>query len=258
MEEQLVYNNDILKDVPIYDKCHSFLRKVSEKDYPDTVFFNPEIECLDMDHYEKNVLCTPHAGNTVDAVIGIESYKGNRFSNARLMLVELRMGYESVNNLSKTIMSRKVEHAKVYLIGRRVEKKSFFIFSETLIHQAKRWFDSYHREGGSFVYCIPVSVSEFDGMVYSKDNVPVVYIHSEEDIRRDIESKEKPSEFIAQVSFWLDKSREYRYKGKQNECDHIMSVVKELWKSFKNKGMVLSESDELNVEILEEDYFSVS
>lgn len=107
MEEQLVYNNDILKDVPIYDKCHSFLRKVSEKDYPGMDFFNP-------------------------------------------------------------------------------------------------------------------------------------------------------SEFIAQVFFWLDKSREYRYKGKQNECDHIMSVVKELWKSFKNKGMVLSESDELNVEILEEDYFSVS
>lgn len=62
-----------------------------------------------------------------------------------------------------------------------------------------------------------------------------------------------PSEFIAQVVFWLDRSKKYGY-GNQNESEHIISVVKELWKSFKDNHPALSDDEQLYVEILEEDY----
>lgn len=126
--EQLVYNNEVVAAHSFYPLCHSFLNTVSNKDYPGHDYFNPEIECLDMDFYEKNVLHKAQADHTVDAVIGVQTYENNQGTNARLLLVELRMGYESAKRLSKEEIEGKSTHTKALLSGEKaIHRISFFV-----------------------------------------------------------------------------------------------------------------------------------
>ena len=91
-----IYNNEVVRGHSIYPVCHSTLNAVSRRDYGNTYSFRPDIECLDMDTYEKNVLRKGQPDCTVDAVIGISTYENNRVSSPRLLLVELRMDYDNI------------------------------------------------------------------------------------------------------------------------------------------------------------------
>ena len=100
--ENWIYNNSVVEKHSLYPLCNSTLNEVSNRDYPNTNYFNPNIKCLDMDTYEKNILRKSYANHTADAVIGISTYENNQELNPRLLLIELRIGYESTSNLSKT------------------------------------------------------------------------------------------------------------------------------------------------------------
>lgn len=56
--EQWIYNNQLVASHSLYSACQSTLNSVSNRDYPNTNYFNPAIKCLDVDFYEKQVLCT--------------------------------------------------------------------------------------------------------------------------------------------------------------------------------------------------------
>lgn len=111
MECELAYDNSIINSNPLHQICGSFLCEVAQKDYG-AKFFRPEIECLDIDYCETLGAVNEKRRKeaTVDAVIGVKPYNMNRFSSARLLLVELRMKYLSPKNLSKNHLESKVRH----------------------------------------------------------------------------------------------------------------------------------------------------
>ena len=93
----MIYDNHVVREHSLYARCPSTLNEISNRDYPGTDYFNPDIIGLDMDDYERRT-CYGHANNTVDAVIGICTCQNKKKSSPRLLLVELRMGYEKANN----------------------------------------------------------------------------------------------------------------------------------------------------------------
>lgn len=52
--EQIVFENAVIQRSPLYRKCAGTLQELSQRDYSDKYEFNPNIECLDLDFYEKN------------------------------------------------------------------------------------------------------------------------------------------------------------------------------------------------------------
>ena len=147
--EEWIYNNKIVQEHSLFRFCGSTLNNVSDKDYQGKYKFNPDIECLDIDDYEKNVQRKQQSFHTGDAVIGISTYENNRGKDPRLMVVELRMGYVSISNLSKKDMEAKVTYTKSLLGGEKsISRESIFIFNNGFIAQAKSWFDRNSRTGG--------------------------------------------------------------------------------------------------------------
>lgn len=63
--EPIVYDNDILRKHSLYPHCCNTLQNVSNRDYPNRYSFNPQIECLDIDPYEKKIH-SGHPNNTKD------------------------------------------------------------------------------------------------------------------------------------------------------------------------------------------------
>lgn len=136
--EEWIYNNKIVQEHSLFRFCGSTLNDVSDKDYQGKYKFNSDIECLDIDEYEKNILRKQQSFHTGDAVIGIYTYENNRSTDPRLLVVELRMGYINIAHLSKKAMEDKVTYTKSLLGGEKpINKESIFIFNNGFISQAR-------------------------------------------------------------------------------------------------------------------------
>lgn len=89
-------------------------------------------------------------------------------TNARLLLVELRMGYESAKRLSKEEIEGKSTHTKALLSGEKaIHRISFFVFTKKVAPLARNWFERQQRTGGEIKNCQSCAVSEFNDMVKS-------------------------------------------------------------------------------------------
>ena len=255
--EEWIYNNKIVQEHSLFRFCGSTLNNVSDKDYQGKYKFNPDIECLDIDDYEKNVQRKQQSFHTGDAVIGISTYENNRGKDPRLMVVELRMGYVSISNLSKKDMEAKVTYTKSLLGGEKsISRESIFIFNNGFIAQAKSWFDRNSRTGGELRNCIPVSASEFSVKVKSESDFPYTPVHKEEDIIVNILQCEEKAEWrnvFIDLRYWCTKAEDYRYKN-PSEFGHITTVLKEFWNEFKNKNYSFNDEEELTRLIIEEDF----
>ena len=255
--ETKVYNNTIVQEHSLYIHCGSTLNTISNRDYPNKNYFNPHIECLDMDTYEKEILHKSQPDHSVDAVIGISSYLNNRETDTRLLLVELRIDYNNTSNLSKTAMERKVTYTKSLLGGEKpINTASLFIFNEKFAPQAQWWFNQQQRCGGVLSQSITCSVSDFANQIKSTSDFPYTPIHNGEEITKklfEFEDSRNWETYQKQISFWCKKANEYEYKNPQ-ESNHIKMIIKMAWYKFRSKIHPLSDDDELKFEILEEDY----
>lgn len=255
--EEWIYNNKIVQEHSLFPLCGSTLNDVSNKDYAGKYKFNPDMECLDMDEYEKNVLRKGQSFHTGDAVMGISTYENNRSMSPRLLVVELRMGYVSTSNLSKKDMEDKVTYTKSLLGGEKpINSESIFIFNNGFIEQAKSWFARNRRTGGELKNCIPVSVSEFSEKVKSQSDFPYIPIHKEENVRKNILQCEKEADWInvfRYVTYWCEKAEEYKYRN-PSEFEHLTAVLKKIWTEFNSKKYSFNEEEELNRLIIEEDF----
>ena len=246
-----IYNNDILREHPIYGCCSSYIYDVSNRDYPNKKYFERvrDMECLDMDQYEKNINKSPNPDCTTDAVIGICNYDNQQARNPRLLCVELRMDYQSIRTFSKTDFERKVVHTKG-LLGQNitVEKTSLFVFSDKLEAQAVRWFDRIGKEGGILKNVKPCGVSDFFTIIMSEKDFPYKPKNNEEEIRKNFEvlyNNQKWIEFMEDFSKLCYKS--YDYYGKSNkEFEFLKGLIIEIWSDFRLKKPVF---DNENIEI---------
>ncbi len=245
--ERVAYNNRIVEEHSLFSDCNSTLNAVSNRDYPNTNYFDIEIACLDMDTYEKQVLRRSVADNTMDAVIGISHIERGRLYNSQLMLVELRMDYRNTNNLSPSIMADKLSHTRELLGGEKpISQDSLFIFGNSVAERAKSVFHRYRRGGGELKHSYAYSVSEFSSLVVAETEVEWIPIHSAENIINSIRQYVDGGEwilFFEQIVYWLDLANDYNNKYKKDEYEHILKVVKNVWISTKETHPLYGNED---------------
>lgn len=163
----LTWTNPIVERHALYPSFGSTLLGVAQRDYPHTRFFNPLIECLDMDSYEAGRGGDPQP--TMDAVIGVSDEE--HISSERLLLAELKLGVKSVANVKAKNCCQKVGHTRALLGGDSpVYKSELFIFPDRLKHQLKNRFREMCAECSRLRSSQFVTLSAFYSIV--KDSNP--------------------------------------------------------------------------------------
>ena len=194
----------------------------------------------------------------MDAVIGISNCSAQKdISNARLLLVELRMRYKSANGLSRSEMEAKVRHTKS-LIGNdlRVEPKSIFVFTELVAPQARYWITSLLREGGEIRNFVIWSVNEFNSNVRDVNDMPYTPLYTPKTIATELDELFMGNQLdglFVRITYWLRIAEHNRYSN-HFEYENIKSVILEEWRKIRtSKSEFDDEEVELRAQILEED-----
>lgn len=258
--EGLAFDNGIITAHPLYAQCGCTLDALSKKDYPDEDFFDKSIECLDMDAYETQV-CHGNQDYTMDAVMGVKNFSGNRFGNPSLLLVELRMDYKSEKNLSKTGLEKKINHTKV-LLGSSVpiNEPCYFIFRPGVIQRVRRWFRDKSNEGGTLRQGRPLSTHEFSELIKPESAYPYTPITDTVLLGKELCRLLPEAAYIAfirKIEYWLKQAMAYRLRYNHQECNSIMEVLIGVWNEFRISSSLLSDEERLEAEILEEDYGAI-
>lgn len=258
MENPLAFDNGIITSSTLYPSCGSFLCEVAKKDYKRGIF-RPDIMCLDMDQCEtiSAVNDCRLKRHTADAVIGVKKFNRNRFSRPQFLLLELRIDYLSPNNLSKHVLEDKISNTLSLLSNEEnIHKQKFFIFNDNVIQQMINWFKNKSLEGGIIRDCYPLSVSEFNNMIKSENEFPYKPVTDIKNMKKALESclnPWNPEEFFKRIEYWGQKAQSLRYDANEFSC--IMVELKDIWKAFRTMNIDLNEEEEMNAEIIEEDYF---
>ena len=259
--ETCVINNDVISEHELYLKCPSTLSEVSERDYPKKDYFSSkDILCLDMDVYEKNVLKKSTPEETVDAVIGISSYHHNRMVNPRLLLIELRMGYGDADNLVRKQQIDKVAHTRSLLsYETNIEKTSLFVFNDNTYPTAESLFSRWRNECRAFKNFETCSVTSFDDIIKSEDDMPYEPLHNESEIRRELlqfSQKGEQQKFINKINYLLQEA--VIYSKVPFEFKFLKDLIKEEWDSFRKANPAINDENlELEAQILEEDIMTI-
>ena len=260
--EALIYDNVIITEHKLYPVCGKKLQDVSEKDYHGKKYFDEHIECLDMDKYE-DIECAGDKRNkkeTVDAVIGIKKHLDkNRFSSPYLMLLELRMGYENVKNLSGTKLAEKVSHTKELLgRGTPLYDTIYFVFKNNVAQRVISMFHNMKLENRNLKNCEPISTDDFNKYIKSENDYPYEPENDVKEIRRQLDInnyRNDINKFLGIMAYWCEKARQYRYGYNINEYNSILGELKTIWHEFRsNNNIRLSDDDKLDAEIIEENY----
>lgn len=257
--EALIYDNEIILGHNLYPICGKKLQAISEKDYPGKKYFDEHIESLDMDYYEKNLNKNDNK-KTLDAVIGIKKHLGrNRFSVSYLMLLEFRMGYKNVNNLSAKELIEKTSHTKDLLgTDKPLYDTIFFVFNNEVIYRCISVFHNMKRANRNLKNFEPISTDDFNKYINSVSRYPYEPENNVLDIRRQLNfnnCQDDINGFLNRISYWCRNA--YYYKNNKyniNEYNIIINEVKDIWHEFRSKNSRLSDEDKLDAEIIEEDY----
>ena len=255
--ETCVINNELISEHELYAKCPSTLREVSERDYPRKNYFSKnDILCLDMDTYEKNVLKTASPEETVDAVIGISSYRHNETKNSRLLLIELRMGYDNADNLDRQQHIDKVAHTRT-LLGYEtpIDNTSLFIFKDDVYPEAEYQFERWRNQYAVYKNFETCSVSSFQDVIKSAEDMPYEPIHNETQIRSELSQfrqKDDKKSFINKIKTLLQEA--LIYQKHPYEFNFLKELIQEEWKPFREANPVIQDEDiEIDALIVEED-----
>lgn len=245
----LYYNNGFIEAHPIYRIAPSTLQFLSEKDYPNKYHF-PIVLALDMDKYE-STLASGRSGCTMDAVIGIQKSA----HESVLMLVELRMGYKNIENLSTQNIISKITHTRD-LLGSEIpiHSEKVFIFDSKFLEQARWWFDRKGKEMSELLRCQPYSVEKFVLSLSPQKEELVRFIpnHSSDSIIQDLRKCQHCFyDLLDKVVYWADLSKSY---GESEERAHIRSVLHNFWKEEESRIKQDQNFDNLYFQMIEEDY----
>lgn len=254
--EPIVFDNEVIRQSALYEKCANTLLGVSNRDYPGKYIFDSRIECLDIDTYEK-MIHGKNADKTMDAVIGICTCRyDKRKTSPRLLLVELRMDFKSSHNLSVGKMNRKVTYTRD-LLGAEIsiDPHNYFIFDNSVREQVKRWFARKANEGGGFKYNVAWSVDDFCVNIQSFDDLPYKPINQKEEIMQNVSiyvAMKDWNKLFAVVEFWLNRAKKYKYSNIY-EFNNVKEFICEIWQKFKFQDIELNENEELDVLLIEEE-----
>ncbi len=233
MNEIWGYDNEIVKNHFFPNLYKSTLRDVSEVDYPRKNYFNPSIECLSLDAYVHSLRLSS-TPKTMDAAIGIRNYSCNRTVSPRMLLVELRMDYESDRNLSVSELKRKDQNSRGYVNSTNVgiDSHPIFVFTKECIEEVRSWHKRQIQADGTISEWIFVSVPEFDDMIKDVNLMPVTYKNNVEDIKNKLRTcfyNDGIEALIEQISYWNGIAEQYQWKYDLLESEYLKNGLKEIW-----------------------------
>lgn len=252
-----VFDNDVIHSASLEHINKSTLQEVSDRDYPGSYHFKPDVACLDMDTYETEV-CGGSKGATVDCVVGINDYDGNKHTNPRLLFVELRMDYDSFKNLSATKLKEKVENTQ-NRIGQEIlhEKEKFFIFKNSIKSAIAGWFMRQHNAHAIPASYKSLSVQEFNEAILLSNEVPYVPKVDRKKIadslNKSIQSNNE-DRILQAFDYWAKRANAYEYQYNKPEAEFIREVILASWQEFKSDSDATGYDKQTLIELLESDH----
>lgn len=140
---------DYLKSHPLFSDYGSDLAALAQKDYPGQgVFKDCEIPAIDLDSYEVSLRRSNDC--TSDGVIGIANVSRAGLTNRRMLLTELRIGYQNPANLDYHNIKKKYVHSVDILQEHdpeaRIDSEFAMIFKKSKVSLSQRRFWSWAKE----------------------------------------------------------------------------------------------------------------
>ncbi|MBQ0142072.1 MAG: hypothetical protein KBT06_04610 [Prevotellaceae bacterium] len=253
-EFDIIYDNSIIEEHPYYAKCKSDMMAISAKDYGDKYKFDANVKALDLDDLEKTFQKSS-LDNTMDVAIGI---RPESKSTSSILLIEYKMGYKSINNISCTNLKSKVRHSCDLLQSNSqiYNQIQFFVFSESLYEQARRYFNQKQRSKEISPAFTAISPSLLAGSIHSKD-IGNTHKYSNYDISSSIFKHIQSCDInkvISTFQYWCEEQKKCGYHNDNSEQIYIQGILKPMWKNFLTQNMVKDEDSMIDIEILLDEY----
>lgn len=228
-----VIDNSVVNGCNINTRFILPLTVIAARDY-NKGYFKENLTSVDIDSLETDI-ARKHKRleePTMDAAIGIADYDNNKISSRRLQLVELRMNYESTNNLKITDLTNKITHSISILGGDvRIDNEALFIFADKIKGQVKRWFYAINRGNGKGKKLVGFTVSDFNAYCLFKEDMPYMPKRDYEEKKKDILvkfSSKQWNEAIDELLKWCNEygNEENAYNKAEASC--IKSMLKDI------------------------------
>lgn len=255
----LVCDNSVLKEHTMYDKYHCPLHKISLKDYPKDTYFQsrPDIEGVDLDQYEID-----HAIDdrdmTMDVMVGVADYSKNRLVNNRLLLLELRMDYDSTKRLRHKKLLGKVNHTRT-AIGAvvRVDEENVFVFRKDVAEEAKKWMFDTSIEYADAKGWVAMSTEELENLLQSQASMPYQAITNMTPVDKNLSSKIIAKDFDAAleiIDYWHKQTEQFKLRYLLKEELHIKTHLHDTWQQSKAAVQKITPDEQVYVDFIEEEY----
>jgi len=256
-KRQLVNDNAVLRAHPMYSLYHKSLHNISLKDYPNDCYFRADIDGIDLDQYEID-RTIGNRDMTMDAIVGIADYINNRTVNNRLLLVELRMDYDSTKHLRHSKLQGKIAHSR-FEVGAsvRVDEESVFVFRNDVSEQAKKWMFNTSKEYKEVEQWVAMSPEELNNMLLPISSIPYQVetdmTEADSNMTKLISDKDFES-LLEFVIYWNDKAEGFKRQFKLKEEAHIKQHLHDVWQLTTAAGYLLNAEQKAYVEVIEDEY----
>ena len=255
----LVCDNAVLQGHALYVKYHNPLHVISLKDYKHDTYFQsrPDIEGIDIDQYEVDCSIADR-DMTMDAMVGVADYSNNNAVNNRLLLLELRMDYDSTKHLRHKKLLGKIIHTRT-AIGTevRIDEENVFVFRKDVAEQAKKWMFSTSQEYSDAKGWVAMSPEELENMLQSQANMPYQTITDMGPVDKVLSKLIAVKDFESALDFidyWHKQAEQYKQRYQLKEELHIKTHLHDTWQKAKAAVNQISSDQQVYVDVIEEEY----
>lgn len=238
------------------------LSEIALRDYKSKCGIPDGIVSIDLDSYENSL--SGDNEKTVDAAVGIANYENNKFSNPRLLLVELRLNYTGdAHNSSTKDMKKKEQHSRNLLIHRaNLDPRCFFIFDKSVAPKRLNIHNRLAVSDTSIKKWIIVSPEGLKNLFFLEKDLPYIPQSNISGIEKKVESflfKKQYDLVFNELRYWMDQDDYYYCRYNLNECKAIQNMLEGFMVSLcnlKNENQ-LSEDETFNFELLSEEFLNI-
>ncbi|MBR4644624.1 MAG: hypothetical protein IKO73_05645 [Bacteroidaceae bacterium] len=255
----LVCDNAVLQGHALYAKYHRALYVISLKDYKHDTYFQsrPEIEGIDIDQFEVDRSIADR-DMTMDAMVGVADYSNNRAVNNRMVLLELRMDYDSTKHLRHKKLLGKINHSRAAIgTAVRVDEENVFVFRKDVAEEAKKWMFATSQEYPDAKGWVALSPEELENLLQSQASMPYQAITNMASVDKDLGSKIAAKDFDAVleiVDYWHCQAEQYKLRYQLKEEQHIKNHLHDTWQKSKAGINKISSSEQVYIDYLEDEY----
>ena len=229
----LVYCHEFTNQSKLAPDYLKDINEICFRDYKRS-YFPESLLCLDLDAYEAS--CSGNNDATMDAATGISDYENNHKASPRHLLVELRFGYKSTQNIDLNNMKRKIAHSRSILSPERVHERVAFIYTKEVAPRAHSFFSRLAKEHQELGTWDAMDVEGFRSNVFDATKLPYQPENNLKTIAEDLKKKYQEGGLDALdvlLRFWIEKMELYNLRYKHVESNEIAQVILAYLQSIK-------------------------